>query len=132
MLNRTTRFAAAFVAILLIAGTVSAQYSRWVRLGSAHVDGRIDHDNIRVGISDGAFRAIQLRVHGGRVIFQRVTIRYGNGQLEELPVRFTIPSGGRTRAIDLPGDRRIIQSVDIWYSKAHWATRPTVTLYGLR
>jgi hypothetical protein len=34
--------------------------------------------------------------------------------------------------IDLPGDRRVIQSVDLWYSKDKWTRRPKVALYGLQ
>jgi hypothetical protein len=103
-----------------------------VRLGDAHVDGSTDHDSISVGRSDGSFRAIQLRISGGDVNFERVIVRYGDGSQEEIPVRSRIPNGGRTRVIDLPGARRIIRSVDLWYSKDRWTRRPKVTLYGLR
>jgi len=73
-----------------------------------------------------------LSVTGGAVQFNRVIVRYGNGSQDEIAVRNQIPSGGKTRAIELPGDRRIIQSVELWYGKADWRTRPTVSLYGLR
>ena len=55
-----------------------------------------------------------------------------NGTHEEIPIRAHIPDGGHTRAIDLPGDRRMIQSVDLWYSKGNWSRRPKVSLYGAR
>jgi hypothetical protein len=111
---------------------LNAQGGRMIRLGDAHVDGSRDHDSINVGRSDGPFRAIQLRVSGGDVNFQRVIVRYGDGSQEEIPVRSRIPNGDRTRIIDLPGARRIIRSVDLWYSKDRWTRRPKVTLYGLR
>jgi hypothetical protein len=104
---------------------------RWAYLGNAHVDGGQDHDNIRVGRSDGKFRAIQLRVSGGAINFERVVVHFGNGSQEDVPVRQQIPSGGRTRPIDLPGDRRVIESVELWYGKASWHRRPKVDLYGL-
>jgi hypothetical protein len=103
-----------------------------VYLGKASVNGAVDHDSIRVGASSGAYRAIQLRVSGGAIRFDRVIVRYGNGTQEELAIRSLIPAGGKTRIIDLPGDRRVIQSVDLWYAKANWATRPRVSLYGVR
>jgi hypothetical protein len=96
------------------------------------VDGAADHDSIKVGRSDGAFRAIQLRISGGAINFERVIVRFGNGTQEEIPIRSRIPDGGQTRVIDLPGERRMIQSVDIWYGKDNWRRRPKVTLYGLR
>jgi hypothetical protein len=119
---------------LVVASCTSlyAQRAHMVHLGDASVDGARDRDTINVGRHAGAFRAIQLRVHGGAVNFDRVIVRYGNGTQEELQIRSTIPSGGQTRIIDLPGERRIIQSVDFWYGKANWRTRPRVSLYGVR
>ena len=76
-----------------------------------------DHDSIRVGRSAGTYRAIQLRISGGAINFERVIVRYGNGTQEEIPIRARIPDGGQTRVIDLPGERRIIQSLDLWYGK---------------
>ena len=101
-------------------------------LGSAHVDGSRDRDSIKVGSSSGAFRAIQLRVSGGAINFDRVVVRYGNGTSDEVQIRSRIPDGGRMRIIDLPGARRIIQSVDLWHRKDRWAKRPRVSLYGVR
>jgi hypothetical protein len=123
------------MALFLVAAfhtPAQAQRARMVYLGNAHVDGTVDHDSIKVGRGDGTYRAIQLRISGGAVNFDRVIVRYGNGTMEEIQVRNRIPDGGRTRIIDLPGDRRIIQSVDIWYSKDRWTRRPTVSLYGIR
>jgi hypothetical protein len=105
---------------------------RWTYLGNAHVDGANDHDNIRVGVQDGRFRAIQLRVSGGAIEFQRVLVHFGNGTTEDIPVRSRIPSGGRTRPIDLPGERRVIESVELWYGKESWHRRPKVDLFGIR
>jgi hypothetical protein len=101
-------------------------------LGNAHVDGRVDHDVIRVGRSDGRFRAIQLRVNGGAIEFDRVLVHFGNGTTEELVIRSRIPSGGVTRIIDLPGERRVIESVELWYAKDNWRRRPEVRLFGIR
>ena len=132
MLRKHTLSAIGLVFVLALGTTLHAQRGRWAYLGNSHVDGRVDHDSIKVGRSDGAFRAIQLRVNGGAINFERVVVRYGNGTQEEIPIRARIPDGGHTRRIDLPGDRRIIESVDLWYSKANWSRRPTVSLYGIR
>jgi hypothetical protein len=118
--------------VLTVGTTLQAQRGRWTFLGDSHVDGSVDHDSISVGRSDGMFRAIQLRVSGGAINFERVIVRYGNGTQEEIPVRARIPDGGHTRVIDLPGERRIIQSVDLWYGKGRWSRRPKVSLYGIR
>ena len=122
-------------ALLLFGLTFSAQAqrARWDYLGEANVDGRADHDVIRVGRSDGRFRAIQLRVEKGEIEFDRVVVHYQNGQSEPIEIRSRIKSGGMTRAIDLPGDRRVIEGVEIFYRQGRWGDRrPRVRLFGIR
>lgn len=104
---------------------------RWEYLGQAHVDGRSDHDKISVN-NGGSFRAILLEVRDGAIEFNRVVVHFENGADHDTNIRERIPSGGRTRAIDLPGDRRRIRSVELWYEKANWKRRPSVKLYGQR
>jgi hypothetical protein len=105
---------------------------RWEYLGQSNVDRMRDHDSIRV-YARGAFRAIQLRVQGGEIEFQRVVVHFGNGADSEVEIRDRIRSGGQTRAIDLPGDDRRINSVEVWYGKGNWGRRrPNLKLYGRR
>jgi hypothetical protein len=132
MLRKQYVWMSALILAIAFCSPAFAQYGRMVHLGDAHVDGAVDHDSIRVGRSGGTYRAIQLRVSGGAIRFDRAIVRYGNGSQEELAIRDLIPAGGRTRIIDLPGDRRVIQSVDLWYAKANWTRRPKVSLYGVR
>lgn len=128
------RLAAVGVLALMIAGVpaLDAQRGRWVRLGVAHVDGRMDHDNISVGVRDGRFRAIQLRVRRGNVEFMRVVVHYADGEPEVLVANHLVPSGGATPPLDLRGNRRYIRSVELWYAKGQWRTRPEVMLLGMR
>lgn len=103
---------------------------RWQYLGQSNVDGRSDHDNIRVN-SRETFRAIQLRVQGGEIEFQRLVVHFENGADTEVEIRDRIRAGGQTRAIDLPGDNRRIESVEVWYSRGNWGNRrPNLRLYG--
>ena len=105
---------------------------RWESLGQSNVDGIRDHDRIRVN-SRSAFRAIQLRVQGGEIEFQRVVVHFENGADTDVEVRDRIRAGGQTRAIDLPGDNRRIESVEVWYGKGDWGRRkPNLRLYGCR
>jgi hypothetical protein len=124
--------------LLLILGSSLVTYAqrgrpgRAVFLGQAHVDGERDHDRISVDRYEGSFRGIQLEVRGGAIDFQRVVVHFENGDDQEVGIRYRIPAGGRTRVIDLAGDRRYIRSVELWYSKAYWRTRPKVKLWGIR
>jgi len=127
-------FGLAGILLSLAPATMDAQRrGRWEYLGEANVDGGVDHDMIRVGAQDGRFRAIQIKVQGGAIDFQQVIVHYGNGQRETIAMRERIPAGGQTRAIDLPGERRVIQGVEFFYAKANWRSRrPKVRLFGMR
>jgi hypothetical protein len=134
-ISRTTRIVGALLLLLSIGQAAFAQGAkRWVLLGQTTVDGLKDFDRIALGRSEGRFQSIQLRVAGAPVEFQRVVVRYGNGTSEEVELRDRIPAGGQTRAIDLRGTDRVINSVEFLYNKANWrpSARPRVTLYGVR
>jgi len=108
-------------------------YGRWTYLGQANVDGRSDHDRISVGTWRGRFQRIQIRVDRAPIEFQRVVVHYANGRSEEVNIRQRIPSGGQTRAIDLRGDDRNIDSVEFLYARGGWryGRTPRVRLYGI-
>ncbi len=131
--SRITRIILAFLFLMSVGNAAFAQGARrWVLLGQTTVDGQRDRDTIALGRAEGTFRSIQLRVSGGPVEFYRVVVRFGNGANEEVEVRERIPAGGQTRAIDLRGNDRVINSVEFFYGKASWrpGARPRVTLYG--
>lgn len=119
---------------LLLLGALSfAQPGRREFLGEAHVDGAVDHDRIVVTGARGEFRAIQIRVENAPVDFDRVLIHFGDREARPIRLRYRIPAGGETRIIDLPGRRRVIESVEFWYRRAEWGSRrPRVTLFGIR
>jgi hypothetical protein len=123
------------ILVLLIGFTMaaSAQRNGAVVLGEANVDGGLDHDRIVVTAERGEYRAIRLRVQKAAVEFDRVVVHYGNGSSEPIPIRHVIPAGGETRLIDLPGGRRVIQSVEFWYGRGNWRNdrRPRVILVGV-
>ncbi len=116
-----------------LAAMAQPRRADWTYLGEAHVDGAVDHDRIMVTAAKGEYRAIRLRVENGPIRFDRVLVHFGNGSTTPIQIRRRIPAGGETRAIDLPGDRRIIESVELWYERGSWrsAGRPKVSLFGL-
>jgi hypothetical protein len=121
------------IAVLFVLSFGPSSFARgWVYLGEAHVDGDADHDKIKVGKSDGLFRAIQLRVDYAAIEFHHVVVHYANGTSEEVQVRQKIRAGGSTRDIELAGRDRFIESVELWYERANYGSRrPRVRLYGL-
>ena len=119
-----------FFVLALVSPVANAKH--WVMLGTAHVDKSEDHKTIHVGSEAGQFHGVQLRVGGGPVEFQRVIVHFGDGTHEELADAERVRSGGKTRELNLPGERRTIDSVELCYSKEKLDTRPEVALYGAR
>ena len=128
MLNKTlirpvaVLLAAAFITSLHGAGIV------WNFLGDTQIDGMHDHNKIRVRGRYGPFRAVQLRVSGDAIFFERVVVSYSNGTSEDLPIGHRFSPGAHI--IDLVGEPRPLESVELWYFKEPWEHRPRVTLYG--
>jgi hypothetical protein len=101
-------------------------------LGTAHVDGVTDHDDIRVERYAGRFHFVLLKVRRAPIQFDHVLIHYGDGDSEPLPVNAYIGPGGTSRWIALPGGERRIRSLELWYARAdpRDRNRPEVELYG--
>jgi hypothetical protein len=119
---------------LLSSASTGAGAGKWDYLGEANVDGGADHDRIRVGAGQGAFRRIQLLVQNGAIEFDRVEVHFSNGQSYPVQIAARIPAGAHTREIDLPGEKRSIESVEFWYRKGGWGNgaKPKVRLMGIR
>ena len=128
-MNRGLRMLLLLVSVTVLA---PAQDGRWDYLGQANVDGARDHDNIVVTRARGIFRAIQIKVENSAIEFDHVIVHYGNGTAEPIQIRSVIPAGEQTRVIDLPGEHRVIRSVEFYYSRANFNGRkPKVRLFGL-
>jgi hypothetical protein len=126
--------AAIFIFVMIAGQTSSAQGGRWAYLGEANVDGGSDHDRIRVGGGKGAFRALQIGVERAAIDFQYVLVHFENGGNDRLELRGRVPAGGRSRVIDLKGNNRQIDSVEIWYARGNWGNsqKPKMRLFGRR
>ena len=124
------------LALLILIATASyAQPGRdWVMLGQSHVDGAVDHDRIVITGARGEFRALRIRVENSAIRFDRVLVHFGDGSTMPIGIRGRINAGGQTRILDLPGRRRVIDSVEFWYERGNWRNpaRPRLSLFGLR
>ncbi len=78
----------------------------WVELGCKEVTFLgVDRDVVRVGRSEGRFKAIRLEARGNDVEMLDLKVVYANGEPDDIPVRALIRQGTRTRALDLRGRR---------------------------
>ena len=128
-------FSIPLVAALLVLALATSLFGRgqfWDFLGYTQVDAGHDHGRIQIVRRDRLFRTIQLRVSGEAMFLDRVVMHFGNGTSQELIVSERISPGGKDYVIDLPGERRTLESVELWYYKEPWGHNPRVNLYGIR
>jgi hypothetical protein len=89
----------------------------WVELGCTDVALSFDRDSVRVGRRDGRFAAIRLRAAGNSVQMLDLKVIYSNGERDDIPVRARIAQGGSSGALDLRGQARAIERVDLTYAR---------------
>jgi len=123
-----------FVMFVLTAGVTVVSAQEWHSLGSKEVKDQSEQDTWHLGSSKGQFRKLKLTITRRAVRFYKFEVTYSNGEKDTIEVRSLIPAGGETRAIDLKGDDRYINKVDIWYeaSSAGKGQRSVVTLWGYK
>ncbi len=127
MIDRKTVLA--MLATLLFALPVAADPARL--LGSTRLT-KVENDvdvlafkKCRRGID-----SLQLRVYRGQVEVERVWVRYGNGEREELVVRDRIAQGGQTRWIDLRGGERCVQAIGVIGDTERSSDQARVEIWG--
>lgn len=128
----TKRIAWLLACFLVFASAVSlpAAVHTWDFLGDTKIDGTRDHDTIRVTRRNGVFQAIQLRVSGDAIFFDRIVVYFGDGTSKELAVQERVWPEGKNRIISFSGEPRVVESVELWYYKEPWEHTPRVILYG--
>jgi hypothetical protein len=130
---RRSRFFSYLVACLLalpFATSLLARGRAWAFMGYTQVDRRQDHSNVQVTRRDCFFRTIRLRVSEA-IFFDRVVVHFGNGTSQELIISERILPEGGNYVINLPGEPRLLESIDLWYYKEPWGRDPRVSLYGI-
>ncbi|MBL8566403.1 MAG: DUF2541 family protein [Hyphomicrobiaceae bacterium] len=106
----------------------------WVTLGTQKAAMfEADHDTFKVGREAGTFRAIRAYVEKQEVRFYGMTIRYGNGETEDVPLNGVIRPGEYSKAFDLRGRDRFIESITFKYrSKLSFKGSGRVEIQGLK
>lgn len=87
----------------------------WQTLGERIVGLGADRDVIPVTAAEGRFKSIKLFVDRSGIEILDLKVHFGNGGVEDVSVRSFIPAGGETRVIDLKGEARVIQKIELWY-----------------
>ena len=104
---------------------------RWEKLGERRVNFLVDRDEIQVGVFDGFFDALRIKVKTGSINMHRMIVHFQNGQTTEIELRNNFRAGSESRVIDLPGNNRIISKVVFWYDTRGFArSKAVVELWG--
>lgn len=118
---------------LLLATLVGTAESakQWELLGRQEVNFRGDHDRIEVGRQEGRFKELQVKVEGAPIEMKKMVVTFGNDETFSPRLRPRFDANSRTRVIDLPGERRVIKSIDFDYASLNRREgRATVIVYG--
>jgi hypothetical protein len=110
---------------------VTLENRPWELLGTRKINYGLDRDEIVVTRAEGVFTAVQLRIKRSPINMHKIAIHYGNGEVDEMEVRENFRAGSASRVIDLPGNKRIIRKVVLWYDTKNLARRKgVVELWG--
>jgi hypothetical protein len=102
----------------------------WTMLGEKTVEGRNDRDTITVGRYQGRFDQLTLRVEDSDVELVDFVVRFTNGEVFSPKVGHYFREGTRTRIIELPGNSRTIQRIDLRYRNVTRGARARVQVWG--
>jgi len=123
----TPRLIAATAALLCVS---AAPAFAWEKLGTRSVGFIADTDTIS-GRGQGKFKQIRLCVSKNEIEMRDLDVKFGNGGNQDVQVRSNFKPGTCTRAIDLNGERRNIQSVTMKYaSRPSFKGQAEITLYA--
>ena len=117
-MQKSTAIALSFALAGLLAAPQAQAQRRgdWVQLGCQQVTFlTTDRDSIRVGRSEGRFKALRLLARGNDVEMLDLKVIYANGEPDDIPVRSSIRQGTKTRPLDLRGRERAIQRIEMVY-----------------
>jgi hypothetical protein len=107
----------------------------WTLLGEQTVDGRrrADSDRVNVGKYEGRFSKLTIVVTDSDLELLEFTVNFPRGQRwAPAGVAHYFRENSRTRVIDLPGDDRRIESIDLKYRNLPGGGKARVQVWGFK
>ena len=105
----------------------------WTMLGEQKVSGgrRGDKDRITVGRDEGKFRQLTVVVLDSDIELYDFKVKFGRGPVFDPQIKSAVfREGTRTRVIDLPGDKRVIKTIDFAYRNLPGGGNARVQVWG--
>ena len=87
----------------------------WQLLGEQQVDFKKDQDRFSVRRKGGPFREVRIEVENAPVEIDEMIVTFSDGQTFKPRINARFAEGKGSRAIDLPGGRKSIESVEFVY-----------------
>ena len=108
----------------------TAAHAEWISLGARTVEHSADKDTFNVSHA-GLFKGLMMKVMHNDITVKKFQVIYANGEKNWVRTARTIRAGGSTGYIDLPGNRRVVRRVHIWYkTKNHKGPKALIQLFG--
>jgi hypothetical protein len=108
-----------------------SRQERWEKLGEGVANGRNDRDVVPVGRAEGTFRAIRLKVERSSVRMNDLIVHFTDGTKYSFGRPVVFREGDTTTAIDLPGGRRAIRSIEFRYTDSASGGPSVVEVWGI-
>jgi hypothetical protein len=102
----------------------------WQLLGAQTVHGRTDRDVITVGRYQGRFDELMMVVTDSDIELLDFDVVFANNERWSPRLGHYFREGSRTRKIDLPGDDRVIQRIELKYKNLPGGGRAKVEVWG--
>jgi hypothetical protein len=104
----------------------------WTLLGEQWVDGKRDKDTIKVSKYADKFDQLTLVVTESDLELKDLVVKFGDGAKDKWSPRMqhTFREGQRSRVIDLPGQDRIINKIDLNYANIAGGGRAKIAIYA--
>ena len=99
----------------------------WQRVARGTAGQDLKHD-VLTPDTEGPFKRLRLQTQGN-VEFDRIVINFRNGQRHEPNIREL--HTGNPRVIDLPGEAKRVESIELWY-RAMGRGEPDVVVFGAK
>ena len=102
----------------------------WNKLGERWVDGVRDRDVITVGAHEGHYRRMMIVVEHSALEMFDVVVTFGDGTRFSPPTRHIFSPDSRSHVIDLPGNERVIRTVEFRYGNLPGGGRAQAELWA--
>lgn len=102
----------------------------WFTAGAQSFDRQDGQVVVRIGRREGRIGQIRLQHRGEPVTLRGITIRYGNGETQNVRIAQELRDGDQTQRIDLEGERRILESVSISFEPRRRPGPAEITVLG--